>query len=135
MKLLDTTVVIDIDRGGSEVLSKVRKLDRTGAHAISVITQYEFYWGIFRRYQKGSKKYEEAMDKAEMMFSRFYLLPVTPEIAIKAAEIGTNLISQGKEVDIMDTYIASTAILHRLTLVTANIAHFEEIDKLKVKQW
>jgi len=135
MKLLDTTVVIDIDRGGSEVLSKARKLDRTGTHAISVVTQYEFYWGIFRRYQKGSKKYEEAMDKAEMMFSRFYLLPVTPEIAIKAAEIGTYLISQGKEVDIMDTYIASTAILHRLTLVTANIAHFEEIDKLKVKQW
>jgi tRNA(fMet)-specific endonuclease VapC len=135
MKLLDTTVVIDIDRGGSEVLSKVIKLDRTGTHAISVVTQYEFYWGIFRRYPKGSKKYEEAMDKAEMMFSRFYLLPVTPEIAIKAAEIGTYLISQGKEVDIMDTYIASTAILHRLTLVTANIAHFEEIDKLKIKQW
>ena len=135
MKLLDTTVVIDIDRGGYEVLSKVRKLDRTGPHVISVVTQYEFYWGIFRRYQKGSKKYAEAMDKAEMMFSRFYLLPVTPEIAIKAAEIGTYLISQGKEVDIMDTYIASTAILHRLTLVTANIAHFEEIDKLKVKQW
>ncbi len=63
------------------------------------------------------------------------MLPVTPEIAIKAAEIGTTLISQGKEVDIMDTYIASTAIHHRLTLVTANITHFEEIDKLKVKQW
>jgi len=135
MKLLDTTVVIDIDRGGSEVLNKAKKLDRTGTHAISVVTQYEFYWGIFRRYQKGSKKYEEAMDKAEMMFSRFDLLPVTPEIAINAAEIGTYLISKGKEVDIMDTYIASTAILNRLTLVTANIAHFEEIEKLKIKQW
>jgi tRNA(fMet)-specific endonuclease VapC len=135
MRLLDTNVVIDIDRGGSEVLSKARKLDRTGTHAISVVTQYEFYWGIFRRYQKGSKKYTEAMDKAEMMFSRFYLLPVTPEIAIKAAEIGTYLISIGKEVDIMDTYIASTAIMHRLTLVTANIAHFKEIDELKIKNW
>ena len=63
------------------------------------------------------------------------MLPVTPEIAIKAAEIGTYLISQGKEVEIMDTYIAATAILHRLTLVTANMAHFEEIEKLKVKNW
>lgn len=135
MKLLDTNVVIDIDRGGSEVLSKARKLDRTGTHAISVVTQYEFYWGIFRRYQKGSKKYTEAMDKAEMIFSRFYLLPVTPEIAIKAAEIGTYLLSIGKEVDIMDTYIASTAIMHRLILVTANIAHFKEIAELKIKNW
>ncbi len=135
MKLLDTTVLIDIDRGGSEVLSKARKLDRTGTHAISVVTQYEFYWGIFRRYQKGSKKYEEAMGKAEMMFSRFYLLPVTPEIAVKAAEIGTYLVSRGKEVDLMDTYIVATAILHRLTLMTANMAHFENIDKLKIKKW
>ncbi len=135
MKLLDTTVLIDIDRGGSEVLNKARKLDRAGIHAISAVTQYEFYWGVFRLYQKGSKKYEEAMAKAEMLFSRFYVLPVTSEIAIKAAEIGTYLISQGKEVDIMDTYIAATAILNRLMLVTANIAHFGDIDKLKVKKW
>lgn len=135
MKLLDTTVVIDIDRGGFEVLNKVRKLDREGTHAISAVTQYEFYWGIFRRYEKGSAKYEEAMAKAEMLFSRFHVLPVTSEIAIKAAEIGTYLVSQGKEVDMMDTYIAATAMLHRLTLVTANTAHFEGIDKLKVKNW
>lgn len=135
MKLLDTTVVIDIDRGGSEILNKAKKLDAEGIHAISAVTQYEFYWGIFRRYKNGSIKYEEAMDKAEMLFSRFYVLPVTSEIAIKAAEIGTYLVSQGKEVDIMDTYIAATAIMHRLTLVTANIAHFEDIDKLKIKNW
>jgi len=61
MKLLDTTVVIDIDRGGSEVLNKARKLDSEGTHAISVVTEYEFYWGIFRRYEKGSVKYKEAM--------------------------------------------------------------------------
>lgn len=91
MKLLDTTVVIDIDRGGSEVLNKVRKLDRSGIHAISAVTQYE-----------------EAMAKAEMLFSRFYILPVTSEIAVKAAEIGTYLVYMGKEVD---------------------------IDKLKVKKW
>lgn len=135
MKLLDTTVVIDIDRGGSEVLNKARKLDREGTHAISAVTQYEFYWGIFRRYEKGSTKYNEAMAKAEMLFSRFYVLSVTSEIAIKAAEIGTYLISEGKEVDVIDTYIAATAIQHRLTLVTANIAHFEDIDKLKIKNW
>src|SRR5574341_2064890 len=98
MKLLDTTVMIDIDRGGSEVLNKARKLDREGTHAISAVTQYEFYWGIFRRYGKGSIKYNEAMAKEEMLFSRFYVLPVTSEIAIKAAEIGTYLISEGKEV-------------------------------------
>jgi predicted nucleic acid-binding protein len=42
------------------------------------------------------------MAKAEMLFSRFHVLPVTSEIAIKAAEIGTYLVAQGKEVDMMD---------------------------------
>ena len=135
MKLLDTTVLIDIDRGGSEVLNKARKLDAEGTHAISSVTFYEFYWGIFRRYERGSIKYKEAMAKAEMLFSRFYTLPVTPEIAIKAAEIGTYLISEGREVDIMDTYIAATAIHHRLTLMTANIAHFKDIADLKIENW
>ena len=135
MKLLDTTVVIDIDRWGFEVLKKAKKLDSEGTHAISAVTEYEFYWGIFRRYEKGSVKYKEAMAKAEMLFSRFYVFPVTSEIAIKAAEIGTYLISEGKEVDIIDTYIAATAMQHRLTLVTANTAHFKDIDKLKVKNW
>lgn len=75
------------------------------------------------------------MAKAEMLFSRFYVLHVTSEIAIKAAEIGTHLISEGREVDLMDTYIAATAIQHQLTLMTANIAHFEHIDGLKIKGW
>ncbi len=135
MKLLDTSVLIDIDRGGSEVLNKVRKLDAEGIHGVSVVTQYEFYWGIFRRYEQGSTKYNEAMAKADLLFSRFYVLPVTSEIAIKAAEIGTNLISEGKEVDMIDTYIAATSVLNRLTLVTANIDHFKNIDKLKIKKW
>ncbi len=86
-------------------------------------------------YQKGSTKYKEASAKAEMLFSRFHVIPVTSEIAVKAAEIGTYLVSRGKEVDMMDTYIAATAVLNRLILVTANTAHFEDIDKLKVKKW
>lgn len=135
MKLLDTSVLIDIDRGGAEVLTNARKLDVEGTHGVSVVTQYEFYWGIFRRYEQGSTKYNEAMEKAELFFSRFKVLPVTSEMAIKAAEIGTTLISEGKEVDMIDTFIAATAVLNQLTLVTANIDHFKNIDKLKIKKW
>ncbi len=135
MKLLDTTVLIDIDRGGFEVLNKARKLDEEGIHAISSVTSYEFYWGIFRRYKKDSIKYNEVVAKAEILFSRFYILPVTYEISIKAAEIGTYLLSKGKEIDIFDTYIAATAIQHRLILKTANIAHFKDIDGLRIENW
>ena len=63
MKLLDTSVLIDIDIGGSEVLKKAKELDREGRHAISTVSLYDFYWDIYRKYKIGSKKYNEAVKK------------------------------------------------------------------------
>ena len=73
MKLLDTSVLIDIDIGGSEVLKKAKELDREGRHAISTVSLYDFYWDIYRKYKIGSKKYNEAVKKkAEILFLRFF---------------------------------------------------------------
>jgi predicted nucleic acid-binding protein len=51
MKLLDTSVLIDIDIGGKEVQEKAKELDKEGKHAISTVSLYEFYWGIYRKYK------------------------------------------------------------------------------------
>ena len=51
MKLLDTSVLIEIDIGGKVVLEKAKELDAEGRHAISTISLYEFYWGIYRKYK------------------------------------------------------------------------------------
>ncbi len=55
MKLLDTSVLIDIDIGGKEVREKAKELDAEGRHAISTISLYEFYWGIYRKQLKEKK--------------------------------------------------------------------------------
>jgi len=135
MKLLDTSVLIDIDIGGKEVLEKAKELDTEGKHAISTVSLYEFYWGIFRKYEIGSRKYNEAMKKAEILLLRFSSLSITTEIAVRAAKIGTALISKGEEIGINDTYIAATALVHDLTLVTADVAHFKRIEGLIVEAW
>ncbi|MCK4475424.1 MAG: type II toxin-antitoxin system VapC family toxin [Methanophagales archaeon] len=135
MKLLDTSVLIDIDIGGNEVLEKAKALDREGRHAISTVSLYEFYWGIYRKYEFGSRKYNEAMKKAEKLFLRFFSLTITPEVAIRAAEIGTALISKGEEIGVNDTYIAATALVRGLTLVTTDVAHFKRIEGLTMEEW
>ena len=135
MELLDTSVLIDIDIGGSEVLEKAKELDRKGRHAISTVSLYEFYWGIYRKYKIGSRKYNEAVKKAENLFLRFSHLPITPEVAIRASKIGTALMSRGEEIGINDTYIAATALVHDLTLVTTDVAHFNRITELTVDEW
>ena len=65
------------------------------------------------------------------MLSRFFSLSITPEIAIRAARIGTTLVSKGEEIGVNDTYIAAVAIVHDLTLVTADVAHFRRIEGLR----
>jgi len=45
------------------------------------------------------------------------------------------LISRGEEIGVNDTYIAATAFVHDLTLVTTDIAHFKRIDGLTVEEW
>jgi predicted nucleic acid-binding protein len=135
MKLLDTGVLIDIDIGGKEVREKAKELDKEGKHAISAVSLYEFYWGIYRKYKNGSRKYKEAVKKAEELFLRFFVLTITPEIAIRAAKIGTTLISEGEEIGVNDTYIAATALVQGLTLVTTDISHFKRIEGLMVVGW
>ncbi|MEA2074702.1 MAG: type II toxin-antitoxin system VapC family toxin [Euryarchaeota archaeon] len=135
MKLLDTSVLIDIDIGGKEVQEKAKELDKEGKHAISTVSLYEFYWGVYRKYKNGSRKYNEAVEKAEKLFLRFFVLAITPEIAIRAAKIGTALISEGEKIGVNDTYIAATALVHDLTLATADIAHFKRVEGLMVEEW
>jgi len=135
MKLLDTSVLIDIDIGGKEVLEKAIELDKEGKHAICSVSLYEFYWGIYRKYEIGSAKYNEALKKAERLLSRFFFLSITPEIGIRAARIGTTLVSKGEEIGVNDTYIAAVAVIHDLTLVTVDVAHFKRIEGLRVEEW
>ncbi len=135
MKLLDTSVLIEIDIGGKGVLEKAKELDAEGRHAISTISLYEFYWGIYRKYKIDSRKYNEAVKKAELLLLRFFFLVVSPEIAIRAARIGTTLTAKGEEIGVNDTYIAATALVHNLTLLTADVAHFKRIEGLMVEEW
>ncbi|WP_436902616.1 type II toxin-antitoxin system VapC family toxin [Halovenus halobia] len=61
MKLLDTSVVVDIDRGGIE--EKVQKLDEQGRHLLSMVSVTELRLGVELQYEQGTDAYETAMDE------------------------------------------------------------------------
>ncbi|MBS7637651.1 PIN domain-containing protein [Candidatus Bathyarchaeota archaeon] len=60
--------------------------------------------------------------------SAFEILPVTREIAVKAAEIDADLIKRGEALSLAEILIAATAINHNLILLTRNIEHFKGIS-------
>ena len=134
MKLLDTSVVVDIDRGGVD--EKVQTLDEQGRHAISIVTLTELRLGVELQYDRGTDAYRQAMDDLDRLLARFEVLPISRPIATAAAEIITDLRDDGQRLDdLHDVYIGATARAQELPVLTANIDHFERIENVPVIDW
>lgn len=134
MKVLDTSVVVDIDRGGVD--ERVAKLDAEGRHAISVVTLTELRMGVNRQYEPGTDDHADAVEALNRLCSRFELLEVTRAVSIRAAEIIAELRRGGARLDdLHDVYIAATADTNQLPVLTANVDHFERIDGVDVVDW
>jgi tRNA(fMet)-specific endonuclease VapC len=134
MKLLDTSVLVDIDRGG--VAESVETLDDTGRHAISIVTVTELQLGVDMQYEQGTDAYQQARNDLDRLLARFEILPITRAIATKAASIIAILQRDGQQLDdLHDVYIAATALTQELPVVTANVDHFERVDDVRVVDW
>ncbi|ELZ35974.1 type II toxin-antitoxin system VapC family toxin [Halorubrum distributum] len=134
MKLLDTSAVADIDRGGVD--EKVRALDDEGRHAISMVSVTELRLGVELQYDRDTQEYQDAIDALDRLVSRFDVLPISRPVATAAAEIIADLRADGKRLDdLHDVYIGATARTEQLSVLTANVDHFERIDGVRVIDW
>ena len=134
MKLLDTSVLVDIDRGGVD--RKVHKLDDEGKHGISMVTVTELRLGVGLQYDPGTDRHTEALDDLDRLLARFDIHPVSRPVATTAAEIIAELRGGGQRLDdLHDVYIAATARTRGLPVVTANVDHFDRIDGIRPVDW
>lgn len=62
-------------------------------------------------------------------------LPVDADICMRAADLGAQLRLAGKTIDWADLFVAATASVHDLVVVTRNVRHFERIPGLQVESW
>ena len=60
------------------------------------------------------------------------ILPFGLECARMYGRVSAQLLDAGTPIGDVDTQIAATALYHRLTVVTANIRHFERVDALSL---
>lgn len=134
MKLLDTSVVVDIDRGGVD--ERVAKLDDEGRHAISAVTVTELRLGVNKRYEPETEAYADAIEALERLLARFDVRDVTSPIAATAADIIDELQRRGRALnDLHDVYIGATARSEQLRVLTANGPHLERINGVQVIDW
>jgi len=136
MKLLDTAVLVDIDRGGDETVEKVRRLDEEGKHGISIVSVTELYLGLEKKYDEGDEEHERATTELEKLISRFAVLPVDRSVAVTGAKMIADLQERGEPLhDLHDVYIGATSKTRQLTVLTPNTDHFERMRGVQVRDW
>ena len=134
MKLCDTSVLVDIDRGG--INDKVRSLDAEGRHAISTVTVTELRIGVEFQYQPGTDAYRRALDDLDRLLARFEIVPVSRSVAVSASRILGTLRRRGLALDdLHDCYIGATARTEERPVLTSNVDHFERMPDVDVVDW
>lgn len=133
MKLLDTAVLVDIDRGGVD--ERVDRLDDEGRHCVNIVTVTELHLGVEKQYEDDDA-YQSAVSDLERFLSRFDVRPIDRATAVTAARIIADLEDRGVPLhDLHDVYIAATAMTEQLAVLTPNVSHFDRIEGVTVVDW
>ncbi|HVN17219.1 MAG TPA: type II toxin-antitoxin system VapC family toxin [Dongiaceae bacterium] len=102
---------------------------------ISVITIAELRYGV-ERLAEGRRKAQLGLWMARELASRFQgrTLPVNEEIAHAWGKEIASAEFAGRRSNVMDAFLAATAAVYSLTLVTRNIIHFSHLPSV-VNPW
>lgn len=127
--LLDSTVLIDIERKNEETLELVERMTTNNEQLIiSVVTVTEILTGVYFR---GGR---ENLSEARTLLAQFLSVPLTEEVADKAAQYVAFLLNKRTPIDFKDIAIAATfSVTKSDFLLTQNKKHFEAIPELGSK--
>lgn len=126
---LDTSVIVDVDRGRKEVIEVCRKLTKKHEASISTVTVSEILTGSYLR-----KDYVKAVAKAKRVLGQFLWVNLNGTVAEKIAQLNAYLITEGKLIEYQDQAIAASCLTTGYDiLLTRNKEHFTRIPALKDK--
>jgi len=124
--LIDTDILIDHMDHHPEVGALIARLATVGV-AVSIISYMEAYQGILR-----SPDRERAEARFEVLLAATPILPFSRAVARRCAELREELRRQDRRVRAraLDLMVAATALQYDLTLVTRNIADYDDVPGL-----
>lgn len=132
MYLLDTNILSEVlkKRPHDRVIERLRETPRPSQFT-SCICVLELRYGSQRRHD-----HELFWERIRtQIFPHVTILGISEREAVTAGDILALLDRRGEPLSLPDVLIAATALDAGLTLVTANIRHFERIPRLKVENW
>ncbi len=128
--IIDTDTLSYFFRKNPAVMAKLDKyLQEFGFVNISTVTYYEVLNGLY---------FKDAKNQL-VLFEKFVedneILPLTAEVAQKAAAIYADLRKKGQIIGHNDVMIAGTAMVNDMTLISNNTNHFGRIEGLDLENW
>jgi len=135
--LLDTNVVSEWMKPHPNpgVVAWLADLDEDRAF-LSVITFTELRYGV-ERLAAGNRRKRLAEWLEEELPLRFEgrILPIDPEVADACGKVVARSENMGRRMEAMDAFIAATAEVHRLTVVTRNTSDFQPLVRNVLNPW
>jgi len=126
---VDTTIIVDIDRGKQTTIELCKQLTHTNSAYISTVSVSEILTGSYLR-----KDHNVAVKKAEKVLNQFRWVSLNGETAKLIAELNAYLIAKGQPIEYQDIAIAASFLLEGCDiLLTENKEHFERLPNLKDK--
>ncbi len=127
--VLDTSVLIEAERGKLSLSSLLRKTFTKESIYISSISVSELYLGALLS-QKSFK--EQRTTSIEIMISSLIILDFDSKVAKAHAKAWSQLKKKGILISPYDLIIAATCLYHQHSLLTFNIKEFSRVPNLKL---
>lgn len=129
--LLDTDTLSEVikDRDPQVRQAARQYLETHGSFTFSIITRYEVLRGL------KAKRATRQVAAFEHWCQTSNVLPLSDDVVVRAADLYADLYRSGDLISDADILIAATAMVHGLTLVTENVAHFQRIPGLPIASW
>lgn len=127
--LLDTNMVIYIQRGVPRVLQRLKELGRQRV-ALPALVVAELAYGVEKSTQQARNR-----KRLEEFLIEMNVLPWTHKAMWHYGRHFHALRSSGQSIGHMDLLIAAQALAEDATLVTNNTREFERIKDLRLENW
>ncbi len=129
--LLDTNACVQVLRTKGNPLVK----QQLASHPLSDVVVCAIVVGELRYGAEKSQNPAIEHGRVDVFLAPYQSLPLDDTAARRYAELRAQLEAQGQQLDDLDLMIAAIALVHDLTLVTHNTAHFSRIAGLKLEDW
>jgi tRNA(fMet)-specific endonuclease VapC len=129
--LLDTDTLSEVikDRDLRVRQAARQYLEAHGSFTFSIITRYEVLRGL------KAKRATRQVAAFEHWCQTSNVLPLSDDVVVRATDLYADLYRGGHLISDADILIAATALVHGVTLVTENVAHFQRIPGLLTASW